>query len=243
MNTKKTLVVGGTSGIGLAYAKLAVAAHEDVTVMGHNVFDSESYKQVDEVLQCNAKILPLNICKKDSVQSCLQHVKKEGPYDILCYTAGIYQRASLTETTEQEWRDVFEINIHGFFLFAQCVLEKMVEVNRGSLITIASLAALRSAGNAAAYTASKGALVSLIRSIAKDYGPHGIRANAISPGLVATPLTEENIKRYGKSVSNNYPLRRIGSPEDVANLIAFITSDKADWITGQNYIIDGGMVC
>lgn len=238
---RKILIVGGTSGIGLSYAQLSVAKGDEVTVAGHNVRNSKVYREVHNSLKGAVTILPLDLSNEQSTQKCLQQISQENPYDVFCYTAGIFHKPPLTETSEEDWRRVFEINVHGFFRFAKVILKKMMMKRKGNIIVLASISAVRSPGNAVSYVASKGALVALIRSIAKDYGPYGIRANAISPGLTQTPMTEESIRLYGETVKNKCPLRRLGQPEDIANLIDYLTSDKAEWITGQNYIIDGGL--
>lgn len=160
--------------------------------------------------------------------------------DILVNNAGIYPFKPFTEMTEQEWDRVLNVNLKGVFYFTKAALPKMIERRRGKIINIASIAgSVVGFPNLAHYAASKAGIVGFTRALALEVAQYGINVNAISPGPILTPSTKVLDEETYEQIRRSIPLGRWGKPEDVANLTLFLASDRSDFITGQNIVIDG----
>ncbi|HVF68951.1 MAG TPA: SDR family oxidoreductase, partial [Xanthomonadales bacterium] len=173
-------------------------------------------------------------------------VKKFGKLDTLVTCAGIVRRAEkIEETTEKEWDRQVNINLKGTFAIIHFALPELIKSERGVIVSISSTAASFGISGMATYSASKGGVSSLIRSIAIQYASVGLRANAISPGLIDTQMAyvdrpQPVTKVVGDIIEDGYPIKRIGKPEDIANAALFLASDQSSWITGQELFVDGG---
>jgi NAD(P)-dependent dehydrogenase (short-subunit alcohol dehydrogenase family) len=175
-----------------------------------------------------------------------------GGVDVLHANAGVPGAGTALDTTPAEWRRALDVNLTGVWLSIRAALPAMIERGGGSIVTTASAAALAGVPGIAAYSAAKGGVVALTRQVAIDYAPRRVRANAICPGTVRTPLVERTyLDRAGGDLAaaeaqlrrggREYPLGRLGRPEEVAALVAFLASDDAAWITGAAYPVDGGV--
>jgi 3-oxoacyl-[acyl-carrier protein] reductase len=161
--------------------------------------------------------------------------------DILVNNAGIYPFRPFVEMSEQDWDKVLDINLKGVFNFTRAVLPKMIEQRSGKIINIASIAgSVVGFTNLVHYSASKAGIIGFTRSLALEVAQYNINVNAISPGPIETPGTKVLNKELYDQIRRAIPLGRWGRPEDVANLVLFLASDKSNFITGQNIIIDGG---
>jgi NAD(P)-dependent dehydrogenase (short-subunit alcohol dehydrogenase family) len=179
-------------------------------------------------------------------------VAEFGRLDILYANAGVGGVGSAADTTEDEWHRVIGVNLTGVWLSCKAVLPHMIRTGSGAIINQASIGGLRGVPAVAAYAAAKAGVVGLTRQMALDYGPSGIRVNAIAPGTVPTRLVQDiwasgaglvsapSLDEQVAKAAQLYPLRRVGTPEDVANLALFLASDEASWVTGAVYVIDGG---
>jgi meso-butanediol dehydrogenase / (S,S)-butanediol dehydrogenase / diacetyl reductase len=161
--------------------------------------------------------------------------------DGLVSSAGIARRATVVNTNSTDWDDVLRVNLRGSFLVSKYALPLMTA--GGSIIHMASVAGITGLRNRAAYSASKGAVVALTRSMAIDYAKMGIRVNCLCPGFVRTPLTETlfSDEQRAAALTAIHPLGRLGEPDDIANAAFFLLSDDASWITGQAIAVDGGL--
>ena len=181
-------------------------------------------------------------------------LKQYGRIDVLFANAGIPHSGSITTTGKSDWDRVLAVNLTGVWLANRAVIPAMLEQGGGSIINQASITALVGFSGVAAYTAAKGGVVALTRQAAIDYGEHNIRVNALCPGTINTPLVEATYKQRGgvnmddpmpleealAASAARYPLKRLGSVEDVAYMATFLASDEAGWITGATFPIDGG---
>jgi NAD(P)-dependent dehydrogenase (short-subunit alcohol dehydrogenase family) len=241
---KIALVTGGGSGIGRAIA-LRFAA-EGATVIALDV-DEAAAMQTAAQAGDGAEIvaLPADVSDAEEVREAMEAVAgRWGHLDVLCNNAGIYLSGKgdtlVHELDEAVWNRVLGVNLTGVFLCCKYAIPLMLA--GGSIVNIASIAGLIGRDTAQAYVASKGGVIALTRTLAVHYAPRGIRANAICPGRVDTPLVAHDYAtpEVREAFARAHPLGRFGTPEDIANLALFLASDESAWVTGAQYVIDGG---
>lgn len=240
MNTVKKVcvVTGGSSGIGLSIVKLFLT-HD------YQVFNLDiSPSTLGEFRQCD-------ITNVGQVSKIIADIADQGSIDVLVSNAGIHFSGSIENTSEEELERVFNINVKGAYAAVKSVLPVMKSQQNGAIILMASDQALIAKLNSFAYNLSKAALASMAKTTALDYAQFNIRANAVCPGTIETPLYHQAINNYcEKSGANKadvhveeaalQPLGRLGQAEEVAELVYFLASDKAKFITGSLQVIDGG---
>jgi 2-keto-3-deoxy-L-fuconate dehydrogenase len=236
---KKTCVVtGGSSGIGLSIVKLFEQNN-------YHVFNLDlSPSAFGEFCQCDVTDIV-------QVTRIIDNITKHQAIDVLVSNAGIHFSANIENTSEADLDKVFNINVKGAYAAVKAVLPNMKARNNGAIILMSSEQALVAKNNSFAYNLSKAALASIAKTTALDYAAFNIRANAVCPGTIETPLYHHAIDNYcQKSGANKaevhqeeeklQPLNRLGQPEEVAELVLFLASDKAKFITGSLQVIDGG---
>ena len=236
---KKTCIVtGGSSGIGLSIVKLFVANNYHVFNLDITPSDEGIFKACD-------------ITNLDSVNQVINEISDEYTIDVLVSNAGIHFSGTIENTSEEELERVFNINVKGAYGAVKAVLPSMKKNNNGSIIIMASDQALIAKQNSFAYNMSKAALASIAKTTALDYASYNIRSNAVCPGTVETPLYHQAIDNYcarsgadkaqiHQEEENLQPLGRLGQPEEIAELVLFLASDKSKFITGSLQVIDGG---
>lgn len=197
---------------------------------------------------------PFDISNTSEIAGLVDRVEAEiGPIGILVNCAGICPTRPLLDADEAIWRKVFDINVHGPFFMLQAVAKRMLPRKYGSIINMASISSFLPKAEQADYGASKAAIVSITRSAALVLGPHGIRVNAIAPGLVNTPMTRSNAEARAKirgcepmdtlqPMIDTTALKRIGQPEEMAAMALFLASDEAGYVTGQTIDVCGGIL-
>lgn len=228
------VVTGGASGIGLATSRALLAENFEVAVLDLNVADADVFQ------------IPVDVTCADQVERAFGKVREVyGRIDVLVNNAGITGSAEATichETPVEEWDRVQAVNVRGPFLCSRAVLPIMLSQRCGHIITIASVAGLVAFPARCAYTASKGAAVSLTRSLAVDYAQYGIRANAVCPGFVQTPMTQWrlDVPELRAVVEGNIPLGRVAQPEEIADVVAVLASGRMGYLSGHALTVDGG---
>lgn len=247
LNGKVALVTGGASGIGRATALLFAQQGAAVTVVDVNEPDGRAVVQtiIDE--SGKAIFVRGDVSRMEDCQLAVQQtVGQLGKLDILFNNAGIIRRASVVETSEEEWDRVMATNVKSVFLLSKYAIPIMVEAGGGVIINTASAWGLVGGQNAASYCASKGAVVLLTKAMALDHGAQNIRVNCICPGDTDTPMLGNEAQQLGKSKelflteSAQRPLRRVGSPEEIAQAALFLASDVSSFVTGIALVVDGG---
>ena len=230
---KTALVTGGSRGIGAACARALAAGGHRVTIQ-YLVSEAASQALAAEI---GGSAVRADVTDAGQVR---QMFDTAGPVDILVCSAGISLIKLFTETTEEEWRRLLDTNLGGVINCCQAAIPYMVRRKYGRIIIISSVWGVTGASCEAAYSASKAALIGLTKSLAKELGPSGITVNCAAPGVVDTDMNRGLTPDVREELIGSTPLRRIGTPEDVAALVRFLASDEAGFITGQVIGVDGG---
>ena len=244
LTNRTALVTGAGQGIGRAVAETFAKAGAKVIAVD---LTTESMESLD------AKLVAFDLARIDKLESLVDAVAKHGEIDVLVNCAGICPTRPLLECDQATWMKVFDVNVHAPFFLSQMLGRKMIPRGSGSIINLASVSSFLGKAEQADYGASKAAVVSITRSLATVFGPHGIRVNAIAPGVIDTPLTQQiaqqradirgvTPKKTLEPVLNATPLRRIGSTMEVAELALFLASERSSFITGQTIVADGGFL-
>jgi NAD(P)-dependent dehydrogenase (short-subunit alcohol dehydrogenase family) len=234
------MITGGGSGIGLATAGQLAAAGFRLIVVD---IDGESATHVAGTAGIGIRA---DISEPNDVQSAMATALDTfGRIDVLINNAGITGSASATichETPVSEWDRVFAVNSRGVFLCTRSALPTMLRQGSGHVITVASVAAAVAFPGRCAYTASKGAALQFTKSLAVDYASHGVRANAVCPGFVETPMTRWRLENEDlkAEVEARIPLGRVASPNEIADAISLLASGRLQYMNGQALVIDGG---
>lgn len=246
MNKKNVLVTGGASGIGLAISRRFAQEGANVIILDYN---KESGENVAKDLQSEG--LEVSFFQADvSNQSQIKEVVGEipGNIDVLINNAGVSHVGNLEDTIESELDRLYNVNVKGVYNCSQAVIGRMKEQGGGVIINMASVAATVGIPDRFAYSMTKGAVLTMTLSMARDYVEHKIRVNAISPARVHTPFVDGYLaKTYpGREqeifdkLAATQPIGRMGVPEEVANMAFFLASDQAEFLTGADYLVDGG---
>jgi NAD(P)-dependent dehydrogenase (short-subunit alcohol dehydrogenase family) len=225
---KRALVTGAGSGIGAAVARLLAAEGAEVIVA-----DLSPEAVADEL---GAQAVVLDVRHEAEVEFAMADL------DVLVNCAGIGSTTNAPETTLDVWENVFAVNARGTFLCCKYAIPGMAARGGGSIVNIASVAALVGLRNRAAYCASKGAVVSLTRALAVDHVADGIRVNAVAPGTVDSPWVRRLVEDVGESLDAlraRQPIGRLGTPEEIAEAVAYLAA--AEFVTGTVLVIDGGL--
>ena len=238
---KTVIITGGTSGIGLATAKIFLEQNYNCVLVGRN---AEKFEKIKNQLQGSFEFISADVGKVSDCEKVLnQTVKTFGGVNILVNSAGIYLDGAINFITEDDFDKIFKTNVKGTFFMSKIVVDELAK-NCGAIINVASDAGLRGNYFCAAYSASKGAVIAFTKSLALELASLSVRVNCVAPGDILTPLTIEQLKKSGETVSDLakiYPLGRIGKPEEVAEAIYFLASEKAKFITGTILSVDGGL--
>jgi len=247
LNGKVALITGGASGIGRATTLLFAREGAAVTVVDVN--EAEGKAVVQTIIDEGGKAIFVHadVTKAADCQLAVrQTVEQLGKLDILFNNVGIIRRASVVETTEEEWDRVMATNVKSVFLLSKYVIPIMAEAGGGVIINTASGWGLVGGRKAASYCASKGAVVLLTKAMALDHGTQNIRVNCICPGDTDTPMLRNEAKQLGKpekqflAEASQRPLHRIGRPEEIAQAALYLASDASLFVTGIALVVDGG---
>jgi 3-oxoacyl-[acyl-carrier protein] reductase len=239
---RRVLIVGGGQGMGEATARLLASLGADVALLDIELARAERVKHEVEQLGARAYAVQADVTDEDSLVAAMARVEREfGPIDGLVTIIGMAAWSSLAEMTAEIWDNDHNRNLRYVFIagreFARSLIARGAP---GSLVTIASVDGLRSAQNHGAYGAAKAGLVNLVRTMAQEWAPHGIRANCVAPGGVVTPRIPLGDPAKEAAGMGMVPMKRRGTTDEIANPVAFLLSDMATYITGQTLAVDGG---
>ena len=230
---KTALITGGSRGIGAAIA--FALANDGYRVVVNYEKSEDAAKRV--AFACGGVAIRADVSDMDQVCRMYDEI---GGADVLICNAGIADYGLFSETDYDSWRRLFAVNVDGAYNCIQAALPQMIHKKNGVIITVSSIWGVCGASGEAAYSSSKAALIGLTKSLAKELGPSNIRVNCIAPGVIDTDMLS-NLSDWDKhELCQQTPLMRLGTPEDVADLAAFLVSDKSRFITGQIIGVDGG---
>ncbi|MBP8639926.1 MAG: SDR family oxidoreductase [Oscillospiraceae bacterium] len=230
---KTALVTGASRGIGEAIARELSSDGFKVYINYNNSFD-KAIALADEI---GGLAIKADVSDLSQVRSMFDEI---GELNVLVCNAGISEYGLFSDTSPEKWRDIFAVNVDGMYNCVQCALHSMIKRKGGSIIMLSSVWGVHGASCEAAYSASKAAVIGLTKSLAKELGPSGIRVNCIAPGVIETDMMSGFSPEDKQALREQTPLCRLGKPSDVAQMAAFLASDKSEFITGQVLGVDGG---
>lgn len=243
LDGKIALVTGAARGIGQATALKLAARGADLALCDlQQEWVEETAAKVRE-LGRRAETFAMNVAVGDDVTRAVGEVEQAfGRIDILVNNAGITKDGLMMRMSEEDWDSVLDINLKGAFLCTKAVSRLMMKQRSGAIVNVASIIGLIGNPGQCNYAASKAGLIALTKTVAKELAARNIRANAVAPGFISTKMTEQLPADIQQKMLDNIPLKRFGSPDDVANVIAFLASDEAAYVSGQVVTVCGGMV-
>ena len=241
---KVALVTGSTTGIGEACVRAFAEAGASVMVSGRDERRGSSVVSALKSLGADADFLACDV-RDEGIGNKLVAgtVERFGSLDILVNNAGVLHAGDVVETTEEQWREIMDVNVTALFLISRSAVRRMRKQGGGSIVNVASEWGINGEAGYVAYCASKGAVVQMTRCMGLDHARENIRVNAVCPGEVHTQMVDEMLKEAGSTpeeLAAGIPMRRLAKPGEVANCVLFLASDLSSYVTGTNFSVDGG---
>lgn len=238
---KHALVTGGSGGIGTAICRRLAADGCHVVIHAHRKVDA-AQALADEINAQggSAQVLVFDVTDPAAVTEALNPLLERTPIQILVNNAGIHDDAVFPGMRAEQWHRVIDVSLHGFFNVTQPLMMPMIRTRWGRIINITSVAAITGNRGQVNYSAAKGALHSATKSLALEVASRGITVNAVAPGIITTPMSQDTFD--AATIAQLVPMKRAGRPEEVADLVSFLASERANYISGQIISINGGMI-
>ncbi len=238
---KRALVTGGSGGIGSAIAR-QLAADGCYVYIHANTGLKKAQVLSDEINASGGQssALAFDITDTELTLAALENILEAGAVQILVNNAGIHDDAIFPGMSQRQWQDVINVSLNGFFNVTQPLMMPMIRTRWGRIVNISSLSAITGNRGQVNYSAAKGALNSATKSLALEVASRGITANAVAPGIIATPDIGDSFD--DSTIKQMVPMKRAGEPEEVAHLVSFLCSDESAYITGQVISINGGII-
>ena len=241
---KTAVITGASRGIGRAIALKLAKQGANVVVNYRNSVDAVA-QVVKEIEALGVKVLAIqaDISSYSDVEKMMKKCVEEfGSIDILVNNAGITKDGLLMRMKEEDFDSVIDINLKGAFNCTRHVSAIMLKQRSGRIINISSVTGITGNAGQVNYSAAKAGIIGMTKSVAREFGSRGVTCNAVAPGFIQTDMTESLPNKVKDAMMSTIPLKRLGRPEDVANVVAFLATDEAAYITGQVINVDGGMV-
>jgi 3-oxoacyl-[acyl-carrier protein] reductase len=238
-------VSGAASGIGLAVCMRLRASGATPLLLDFNeqALESAVRKVFPDAGTASHHGYVIDVRDSKAVDACFADIKRHhGPVTHAVANAGIVIPAHILEITDDQWHQVMNVNLHGVMYFCRAAARHLAEAKRGSIVTMASLAGLKSKKSRVSYASSKAAVINMTRSLALDLGRLGIRVNAVAPGFINTQMQQMKPAAELQATIDKVPLGRIGDPDEIAKVVLFLLSDLASYVTGETIVTDGGVM-
>jgi NAD(P)-dependent dehydrogenase (short-subunit alcohol dehydrogenase family) len=250
LDDRAAVITGSASGIGRETAVRFAEHGADVVVADIRETPREGGQPTHELIpedhDARATFVECDVTDIDDVRAAIDAAEAFGGVDVLVNNAGIYRLTPFLEVTPEEYDSMMDIHVRGMFFAAQAAAEQMIDNGGGSIINMSSMAGIIGGPNVSTYCTAKGGIRLLTYSLAAELGPENIRVNAIHPGFIETTMTTKDVKEIGPDKEDEYlediPLRRVGTPSDVADTALYLASDLAGYVTGESILVDGGVV-
>jgi len=247
LKNKVAIITGARRGMGRTHALTLAKAGAKVVVSDISLEDCQKVVKEIKKNKGEAMALKCDVSKKEEVEKMVKKtIAKFGKIDILVNNAGIYQFKPFLELSEEEWDRTLDINLKGYFLCSQAVAKEMAKQKPGGVIINIASVAMGQQGigfpNIVHYCASKGGIVGMTEALAVELAPYNIRVNAVSPGMIETPMIDPitSDPKIMEAMLARVPMHRVGKPEEVSNLVLFLASEESSYMTGSTVVIDGG---
>lgn len=241
---KCAVITGASRGIGKAIA-LKLASLGANLVLNYRSSEQEALEVEKQVKDMGVDAISIkgDISKIEDVENLVSSAKEKfGSVDIMVNNAGITKDTLLLRMKEEDFDKVIDVNLKGVFNCLKTITPIMVKQKHGKIINLSSVVGISGNAGQVNYAASKAGVIGMTKSLAKELGSRGINVNAVAPGYVETDMTEVLGDKYKDEIKKNIPLKRLGKPEDVANVVAFLASEDSNYVTGQVIHVDGGML-
>ena len=241
LSNKVALVTGGSRGIGKAIGSHLAGAGAKVALA--DVVDTAQIQASADEIGGGAIAVSANVTNPDDCGAAVSQVEEAlGPIDVLVNNAGITRDGLLIRMAEADWSAVLDVNLKGVFNMTKAVARGMMKRRSGRVVNIASVVGITGNAGQANYSASKAGVIGFTKTIAKELASRGVLVNAVAPGFIDTDMTKALPESARETLLKLIPLSRLGSPDDVARAVLFLSSDLASYITGQVVVVDGGMI-
>lgn len=234
------VVTGAGGGLGRAISKALALAGARLVLLDR---DEASCRETAEAIGADALCIRCDVSDPESVAAAADRTARErGACDVLINNAGLLRPGPIASLTVEEWNRLISVNLTGYFLCAKAFGRQMLEKRGGAIVHIASIAGRHPQPWSGSYSVSKAGVVMLSQQLAVEWGPSGVRSNVVSPGLVRTPMSEPfyRIPEVAERRAEIVPLRRVAAPPDIADVVAFLASDRAGYVNGEDVCTDGG---
>lgn len=237
---KRALVTGGAGTLGAAICRRLAHDGMHVIVHGHTKMDAaEDVARAIRLAGGSAETLACDLTDFDATTAVLQRVLADGVPQVLVHSAGTHDDVPMAGMTELQWRQVIDVSLHGFYAVSRPLLLPMMATRWGRIIAISSVSAIMGNRGQVNYAAAKAGLIGAVRALALELASRGVTVNGIAPGIIDSPWVAAALDQ--RRIAELVPMKRAGRPEEVADLVGFIASEQASYITGQTLLIDGGM--
>ncbi|MFT9497558.1 3-oxoacyl-ACP reductase FabG [Anaerosolibacter sp.] len=243
LKDKISIITGAANGIGEAAAIKFAQEGAKVMVCDINEAGVQNVVKKIEEMGGEAVVFQVDVTNKESIEAMVSQIMdKYGRIDILVNNAGIISDAQLNKMTDEQFDRVIDVNLRGTYLCTRAIVDIMIAQNSGSIINTSSIVGIYGNFGQTNYAATKFGVIGMMKSWAKELGRKGIRANAVCPGFIATSILDPMPEKVIKAMEDKVPLKRLGKPEEIANVYAFLASDEASYVNGAVIEVSGGVV-